>query len=238
MPSPKTKVSLSRNVPYVADLDKDGKNETVTVSTVPQEGGRYAVRLSVRNSGGKESGVSVGGVFMSAYLCRSASGVPYAVISVDAASADFGISVYRFNGTAPVESCSVSGTVQEIGASGIKLFDPVYILGTWDAYRSYTLSGDFLLKPTGDGLWHVAEAGSIVTAKKLPVELYSGGTYKAAELAAGTAIHITATDQKKAVFFKLMDGRKGKLAITRDSYRVMINGVEDIEWFESLPYAG
>jgi len=237
-PSPKAKVALSLDVPYSVDLDKDGKNETVTVKKIPQEGGHDAVRLSVRDSGGNESLVSMSGDFLSAYLFWNASGVPCAIISVDMASADYETTVCRFNGTAPVESCSVSGEVQEIGISGIKLFDPVYVLGTWDAYRTYTLSGNFLLKPSGDGLWHVTGTGNIVTAKKLPVQLYKDGAYKSTELAGGTAMHITATDQKKVVYFKLTDGRKGKLAITRDSYRVMINGVEDIEWFEFLPYAG
>ncbi len=235
-PEPKV-AALSKNIPYAVDLNGDGKKETVTITTGAGSG-RGIATLTVKDNNGRESVVSNEGAFISAYYLVNKSGA-CVVISMDAASDDYWSVVYRLDGTTPVEACNISGYIEKIDNTTVKVFDPVYTLGTWNAYRDYTFNDGFILNPSGDGLWHVTENDKlIVTSKELPVQLLENGAYKKATLKAGTEIRVIATDQQTLVLLELTDGRQGKIVITRDSWMVMIEGVQDEEWFKSLPYSG
>ncbi len=119
------------------------------------------------------------------------------------------------------------------------MYDTVYVLGTWDTQRSYTLTKGFELDPSGDGLWHITGPNRLIETKAdLPVRMLQNGSYVGATLAPGTKLRVTETDEVSFIQFTLTDGRQGIIEFTLEDYVAMIDGIPDDQWFVELFYVG
>lgn len=185
------------------------------------------------------------------------------VLSGDYMSADYATLVCRFDGTQILlsryeeprtgESCSgLRGDFQSVENGVVTIADSVDVLGTWWGTRRYTLAGDgtFTFIPVEGELWQRAidlsdpenwtgEYGpALETAAELPVTLDGSGE---TTLPAGTKLIVTGSDETSIARFVLEDGRTGSIAFTRNEEGwpvAYIDGVEELEYFVNLPYAG
>ncbi len=227
-------VELVIGEPFFVDLDNDGETGSITVYHI--EEGFGLVKLLV-DDGGTIMYYEIGGGYPGSVYYYENSGGTGILLSRDAMSDDYWFSVYRFDGTYPAETDGVSGLVEKIEGDQLEVFGYMYTLGTWEARRSYTLTDDFMLEP--NGLWQITRHDyTLVTSKELPVRLLTDGVYVDGVLSPGTELWPTATDEKSVVLFETSDGRQGKLDITRESWMVMIDGIQDTEWFVDVPYCG
>lgn len=186
------------------------------------------------------------------------------VLSGDYASSDYITLICRFDGTQILIAGSedlisgetYSGIYGEFeGAENgiVTISDAVDVLGTWWGTRRYALSteGAFVFFPVEGELWQRADGAAedpqtwadeefgraLRTKAELPVTLDGEGE---TALPAGTKLLITASDNSSIARFVLEDGRTGTIAFVRDTtdWVTRINGIEESEYFEVLPYAG
>lgn len=76
------------------------------------------------------------------------------------------------------------------------------------------------------------------TIKELPCKLMKDGALEDATLPAGTKICICNTDGESVAGFELEDGTYGEISIDVTSWPHTIDGVDENEYFDMLPYAG
>lgn len=186
------------------------------------------------------------------------------VLSGDYCSADYATLICRFDGTQLVLSryeeprdggnySGLRGAFQGVDEDGVvTVADHIDVLGTWWGARRYTLTGDgaFMFIPVQGELWQrtidnlddpenwTGEYGpALETKAELPVTLDGSGE---TTLPVGTKLIITASDETSTARFALQDGRTGSIAFTRnaDEWVARINGVEESEYFVTVPYAG
>ena len=226
-------------VPYFFDLNGDGEDEEITVTTEDDGLGNLDIWLSV-NDGGSINRVKAGRNYPDIYFCENAEGRLGVIISFDPLSDDDVTQVYTFDGTSPKETNYIPGEVTGIENEKINILTYVYAFGTWSATGVYTLSDDFYLEPSGSGLWNIelSEYDLPLTAKQpVPVQMLRDGKYYDTELPAGAQIWPTATDGKSVFLFETEEGEQGKIEFTFDCFSY-IDGIVDTEWFDGIEYSG
>ena len=113
------------------------------------------------------------------------------------------------------------------------------VLGTYTAYSNYILAEDGTLHQEGEwySIGSTYETHILTNIRELPVTVNGQKTV----LPAGSKIRLTATDGKGLVRYQRIDSvEEGEIAFTReeDGWSVYIDGVQETEYFEDLPYAG
>ncbi len=226
------------DISYTFDSDENGQPENVTLYVLEDAGDRPEIQLSVLS--GAETYAANEGWFMSAYYMDFTGGQACVLLSMDAMSDDWWTAVYRLNGgTMPVMTDQTSGYVERLDGWSVTMVDNIDVLGTYNAQCEYQIGDSLDLKPAGDGLWHMRENDEFITCLvELPVEFRADNSYKPGILEPGASSRFTSTDNETMVYFEGQDGSEGRLQFTREGGSLSINGMEDWDCFESLPYAG
>lgn len=114
------------------------------------------------------------------------------------------------------------------------------ILGTWWGQKSYNITFETGIPEACTEEYmirHLSEP--LISKASIPVTIFQGeGQEGVEELPSGTEFVLLRTDGKTYVDFRLKDGREGRLDLEREDYVYTINGIEEWECFEFLPYAG
>jgi len=235
-PAPEV-MEMTPGVSYMLDSDADGVEENVTLYQI--DGETTEVQLSVLG-GGDETYSAEDGYFVSAYYVNFGSGSACVLLSMDWASDDWYTVVYRMDGNAtPEKTDEMRGYVD--GIDGVTITAASYIdaLGTYLSQCEFTLGKDLTLSPAGDGLWQMKDNNQyITTTAEVPVELLTNGAYADGTLAPGTSIRITASDAMTVAYFVEQDGTEGRVYYTNEEGLIYIDGVQDWDCFETLPYSG
>jgi len=237
-PKPYEVYEISAGSPFQYDVNGDGTEESILLSFETDEYAQSCLHISIND----EQPIVVDNCSNCVvYLYSNTSGQLVLLISFDAGSDDYLTYAYRFMNEKPVQTGVFNGYVQDFGAAGVTLEGPIFTLGTWIAQCQFRLNDASELVPSDDGLWYIQRREydePLIVAKDLPVEILSNGKYEQKTLSPGTKILPLATDNVTVVIFELENGTQGKLAISRESYMVMIQGAEDIEWFDNIVYYG
>jgi hypothetical protein len=222
---------------YMLDTDADGEQENVTLYQI--DGETTEVQLSVLG-GGNETYVSNDGYFQSAYYVRFEGGGACVLLSMDWGSDDWYTTVYRMNGSAtPEKTDELQGYVAGVEGVTVTAEDYIDALGTYMSTCEFTLDKDLTLNPVGDGLWHTIDNSQyITTTAQVPVEILENGAYVDGTLLPGISIRITASDSATVAYFEEQDGTQGRVYYTSEEGLLYINGVQDWDCFETLPYSG
>lgn len=238
---------LAWNVEY----DEENYTETVTLSVIGAGSGvDHVVRLYMANvyvmdvDGDGVSGIFVSGDLMSSdyvtYCLRYADGKLVPALFEDANRGENTDGLFDYGYGLMMDA--VGGKVELSGAQDI--------LGTYFGSRTYELrDGVFCL--TDDGLWVFErdymdeeswDYAGIVPNQDIPVTFVAeDGTESAGVIAAGERLMVTASDKVSVVHFAMEDGRTGYFAVEPDAemgWGVKVNGVNENELFDMLPYAG
>jgi hypothetical protein len=234
---------LSPNVNYLVDSDANGQKETLTLYDMDALGG-FGVKLEVH--GQKKKSFYESSYLISAFYINYGNGNACVLLSLDEASDDYYTNVYRLGGGASLEKTDETlGYVRKVDGATIKVKDFIYVLGTYMSDCEFTLGDDMTLTPAGDGLWHVEDIegygnGTYLTTKvALPVEWLEDGSYVVGTLSTGESIRITASDRETVAYFVCKDDKEGRLYFeTGDGWGLIINGMDEYDCFEELPYEG
>lgn len=178
-----------------------------------------------------------------AIVVKHSAGKVFLVLGYDAMSADYVVEVYEVSGDVPTY-CSTATNVRVIS------YDPnektfgtevtVNVLGTYWVGMVHELkdNGEFAVKGniyTMDTSYNV-ERHTLTVTKELPVWMEGGNT----TLQPGTKIIIDGVSTWNEMFFTVEGTDEGGyITYELDAEgRVMINGVSEAEYFETLLYTG
>lgn len=174
-----------------------------------------------------------------AYLVRT-NGEVYCLVGMDMASDDYVTFLYRLTNGVIEEAVEVNAAIHagNINPNEIVMEAWVYFLGTYGGFKTYRFAENHGF--TTEDQEYVLHGNEFVltTIVDLPVTLEGADS----TLPAGSHIVLTATDGESYVKFTIQEtGQNGKMEVQRgeeETYRLFINGIDEYECFEMLPYAG
>ena len=111
-----------------------------------------------------------------------------------------------------------------------------YVLGTYGGKRDFAVNDQGLIAPVEGSVWSFEGNETwLKTVKELPVALEGVGSV----LPAGTELSLTGFDGDTA-YFVTKEGTAGTILLEKNDsfWGWLIDGVEETEYFENLPYAG
>ncbi len=236
---------VTASLPYSADLDNDGEDETVDLTG----GGDGAQTRTLSVTDGDETytdetGLSAASLWL-ADLDGSGGWEIY-LSGTDASGGAYtrgwqllgGLQSLRFSGIGAdsADDSRALGRIVSAGDGLLTLEAELRVLGAYSGQLTYSMGGGGVLSPADGSLWTLSGNTSMLkTALDLPVTLDEGGE---AALPAGTELCVTATDGASKVLFTTADGRSGSIALTRGADNGwLIAGRAEADYFESLPYA-
>ncbi len=174
-----------------------------------------------------------------AYLLRNGEEI-YCLIEVDVASDDYETYIYRLTEGVIEEIAKLGASVApgNVNSEQVVMESWVYLLGTYGGVKTYHFDENhaFVTEDTE----YVLHRNDFVltTTVDLPVALDEAESV----LPAGSHIVLNATDGETYVKFTIQEtGQTGVLNVERnenDYYNVTINGMNENDCFEFLPYAG
>ena len=237
-------VPVNVNVPLTFG---DGQSEPRTLRlSMKSKGENYAERDLYLEIGGKEEKAETFERLGHAYLIRKGDDRTYLIFDGDYASDDFVTFVYDVTGDAAQRTdqsdMGISISPSDVNTETLKLNMVINVLGTYRAAADYhidsqgKLVNDSEVYNVNANRW---STNSLTVKRELPVIV--GGEKTAIE--PGAQITITGTDNESIVYFRASDsGLDGEIHFTRgqgdNSWQIYIDGVEDNQYFDNLPYAG
>lgn len=173
-----------------------------------------------------------------AYIVRTGEEI-YCMVEVDQASDDYLTYIFRLTEGKLEKVDEIYAAIDEgnISAYEIRMETAIYFLGTYGGVKDYRFdeSGEFV---TDDSEYLLHRNECVLTTKAdLPVTLEGAESI----LPAGSHIILNATDDESYVKFTIQEtGQTGILMAERieDEYYISINGMNENDCFEFLPYAG
>lgn len=169
-------------------------------------------------------------------------GEVYCMLVVDYASDDYETSTYRLtNGILEkIDTFETSIDGGNINAHEIKMETRIDFLGSYGGMKTYRFDGNGRLAT--DDTEYVLERNRYVLTSKTDLPVLLDGEETESTLPAGSNIIINATDGETYVKFTLQEtGQTGTMMVQRDPKEwsnITINGINENDCFEMLPYAG
>lgn len=174
-----------------------------------------------------------------AYIVRC-DGEIYCLVEVDEASDDYKTYIFRLTEgkLEKIEEIYAGIDENNVNVHEIIIEETIYLLGTYHGLKNYRFdeNGKFV---TEDTEYLLAKNEMVLTTKTdIPVILEEMESI----LPAGSHIVLTATDNETYVKFSIQEtGQQGMMLVERnenDYYQITINGINENDCFEMLPYAG
>lgn len=175
------------------------------------------------------------------YLVRH-NGEIYCMLEVDRASDDYETSIYRLtNGIIEkIDMITASIDGGNINSHEVKMESWIYFLGTYGGVKTYSFQdGEHFVT---EDMEYLLERNQYVLTTKTDLPVQLEGEETESVLPSGSNIILNATDGETYVKFTIQEtGQTGTMMVQRDSkdrYLISINGINENDCFEMLPYAG
>lgn len=230
-PNAKNGKIITDRLPYATDLDGDGKDETINVST----GDDAYLVVSVESNGEtyKSEGIAGSLDSISSIRLYDLDNDGRMEIFLDGNDTVEGKAitcafVYDSSATVSLAVSRLEGSIKGFSDGKMLLDTEVNILGTYKVSSSYTLSGGVYTKDEGELVFD--NDGVFVTTTK-GITLTSGSI-----LQSGTKLRFTSTDGSSVINFVTDGGFTGAISIAHDGSGWTIAGQPDTSYFDSLPY--
>ena len=231
-----------------ADLDGDGAEDTVTIlSWTVDEFGSMQYGLSIAGSSG--TSVEWSERYMESkpvlWLADTNNDSKAEIIFCgDAASDDFFTVCLSWDGQTAANIAfsdavdgAMDGCVEKINNGILTIGANQYVLGTYGGKRDYALNSQGVIAPVDNSIW-VFENNEIwlTTTREIQAILSCAGC----TLPAGTELRLTGFNGVDTVYFVNRDGTEGNLYVEKNEslWGWVIDGTEEAECFDFLPYAG
>lgn len=246
--------NLSENASVDADVNGDGKKETVsyTVERDYYGGGRAItvtcddISFSTKSLIDDGNYAAEGGFESEGYVIHTEDGKTYLYLQHLGDGDGRYMNIFDLTTGAPAY---VGFTASSWSESPITdpdrfvLWDRLDVLGTYNAYKVYHIGADGMPQ-TEDTTFQIDPMtenarNKLVSTCDLEVTILDSDSEKQETLPAGTSYTITATDEKSFAEAELEDGRSCRLALKKDddNWEWKINGVGEYECFETIIYA-
>ncbi len=177
---------------------------------------------------------------------RNENGDDYIIVTVTSDN-DYSITeLYKVDDEKVVLADTMNGSsFKNINEHSFAAVDRVDVLGTYSCDRRYAIAND-KFEPI-DEMYVIEDSDpkykeyrKITVLKDIKVRLGEEDNFTDSTLKKGTNLYITYTDGKSIVGFETEEGEKGNFDITKekDGYGIKIDGIDQNEVFDNLPYAG
>lgn len=169
-------------------------------------------------------------------------GEVYCLLVVDYASDDYETSVYRLTDgiIEKIDTFGSSIDAGNINAHEMKMETWIYFLGTYGGMKTYRF--DEKGKLATSDTEYVLERNQYVLTTKTDLPVLLDGEDADSTLPSGSHIILKATDGETYVKFVVQEtGQTGTMMVQRDPKEwsnITINGINENDCFEMLPYAG
>ncbi|MDY2939300.1 MAG: RsiV family protein [Fusicatenibacter sp.] len=238
---------LDRDASVTEDLNGDGTKESFSFQAedLYEE---YSTRFTV-TIGDQSVTETIPGWYVESYLVRRADGHCYLYSELSGDNDYRNLYVFDLGGTSPV---LLQENEEEVSFYGYLMADPekfvlgqrVYMLGTYMGYRSYSVGEDGLPHPMEDSIKLLTDTEegerSLKSIREMKVWIVEDGEETKEEvLPAGTVFYPRRSDDSSYLETELEDGRFCRIYVEVDEVGLRyIDGVDEREYFEDLPYAG
>ena len=241
---------IEDNVIYTVDINGDGIIEHVSITNTTNEtettiGGVQATitscgdtYLTINDVEYEETGMEL---FKNAYIIRKDSGNVGIVIYGDWMSDNYKINIYGFDGIEAVVKEDYYSKLISIEQNSLSLSSTLFMLGTWNETTNYIINDDFSLSESDEfsKIESVSTNDHLVTKIDITVQMLDNGVYSDTLITAGSKIYPTNTgyiDDTRCLIFILEDGSIGRLVAEYIDNVFYINGINEFDVFESIPY--
>ncbi|MBS6397294.1 MAG: DUF3298 domain-containing protein [Clostridiales bacterium] len=228
-------------IPAGIPADIAGKSLLVNIDSSEDYGGsvfiEFANALTEVGSFGRLSDV---------YLIHREDGRVFLLLDADYASDDFVTFLYELtDGTLQARDRLEGVSLQDgnVNTELLTLRMHLDVLGSYYSMMDYRISEEGKLVQETENFTITTDASPfrlLVTVKELPATVNGEEVL----LPVGSRIRITATDNAGTAYFKDEDtGAEGSISYVRgdgaeDQWTLYIDGVQEYEYFEMIPYAG
>lgn len=223
-----------------ADLNGDGENETIVISSVNNDNpeGNENISLGVLSKEAYREAYLREGFYKSAALTRTKGGEVCVLIDwYDHVGISIYTTVCSFDGLAPVLHDSICSRIEDVDGTAVTLGDWADFIGSWNYTREYELTDGFELIPVSDVMISMEDSEPLHTIRELPVEMLEDGGYVEKTLPADSLLYPITGDGESYMDFRLEDGRKGRISYTTgEGYMAAIGGLGESEYFDNVDY--
>lgn len=241
-PMPKPTATLPPGIQeearFYADLDGDGEDEAIVVSSKEEDDVFDNILLGVLDKSSYNEILAMGeSSFAQAYMMQTESGEPCVLVCGECPiDGTCFTCIYSFYGLTPIQGGGAGGSIIKIDGVKFSLLDWTDFIGSWDYTREYQLTNSITLEPVSEMM--IEEGGEpLHTIRELPVEMLKDGAYIAGTLPADTMLYPTTGDGESYMDFRLEDGMNGRITYTRnESYEAVIGGLSENEYFDNVDY--
>ena len=178
-------------------------------------------------------------------MIRSADGDHYLYQESYGEDLMHSVTVFRVTSDEIAEAGEAEGRIGDEGIQDVNAFqwaDRIYMLGTYAGYRTVGVGADGLPEAKEDAYTIEWLTGPLVVKEgtTLTAEIFnSNGNPENIVLTTGTELTPKKTDGTTYVDAELSDGTMCRIHIeTAEGFPHTIDGVDEYEYFESIPYAG
>lgn len=233
---------IEENARFYADLDGDGEDEAIVISSVgndnPEENDN--ISLGVFSKKAYRQVHVQEGFFSNAFLTRTPSGDVCIMIGCQNwVGIDEYTTVCSFNGLMPVLHESICSWIVEVDGAHVILGNWADFIGSWNYTCVYELTDGFELLMVSDVMISMENNEPLHTIRELPVEMMKDGEYVADTVPTDTYLWPVSSDGEGRMTFRLEDGKEGRITYTRnESYEAVIGGVNENEYFDNVEYWG
>lgn len=174
-----------------------------------------------------------------AYVVKT-GGEVYCMVEVDEASDDYKTYIFRLTEgkLEKIEEIYAGIDENNVNVREIRMEETIDLLGTYGGIKNYHFdeNGQFVTYETE----YLLQRNSFVLTTKVDIPVTLEGAESS--LPAGSHIILFATDNETYVKFTIQEtGQSGLMMVERnenDYYQITINGMNEQDCFELLPYAG
>lgn len=240
-----TEIPVNRQVSM--DVTGDGKEEDILVEFIPDEENNDEMIPVLTLNGQRLSYDDCYCFDGRAYYTETVDGGHFIIIESTYLNYYTTLSFTDVSSGQPVfnganEAMRGVGAIFAMTNTGAIIESHVDMLGTYLGTRSYQFSKNGMTAideryAFSNGVWEEERRGP-VTKAEVPCRLEKNGVLEDATLPAGIRIYPANSDENTVVGFYLEDGTYGEILFERKDHTVMINGIEESELFDELPYAG
>lgn len=228
------------------DADGDGNEEEIRLETAddPEEG---TVTVTIRCGEASLDAVLYAYEMTGAYLLKPSGDRTYLYIEGQSDNDWRFMDVFDLSSGTPVyvdEIYNAPGGSSIMDPSDFILYTRLDALGTYSGYRKYHV-GDNGVPEAESGIYEIVNLPgdvwkTITSSRAIPVWMAKeeGKEPERTELPAGTRFAFCRTDGESFVEMKLEDGRHCEIRFEYEDGMRYIEGVDEWEYFENLPYAG
>lgn len=225
-----------------------GKENIHTIYISEREGMDYGESSVMIQTDVSEDTIQIASVYVNdAYLINNQNNRCFLLLSVDICSDDFVLYVYEIVNGELKEPQQISDVVindkSVIDIPRMKLACQMDVLGSYIGYAEYSIDENGMVYLVDEMYEIPVDENNImqILTVKQEIPVMINGQEKL--LPVGTGIRIIGTDNKGTARFRIEGSNKeGEIFYTEgdgvNTWGCCINGIQDYEYFEFVPYAG